>query len=86
PVRLLDEMLSYVSEYLARDPRPAPAIHRAAGSEDATALGAATMPLAEVLRLESYDPAQRTRLPLTGLPPVIHPMPGWADALRRESA
>lgn len=70
PVRLVDEMLLYVNEYLARDPRPAPAIHRAAGSEDATALGAATMPLAEVLRLESYDPAQLSRQPLTGLPPV----------------
>ncbi|MCX5478920.1 ROK family transcriptional regulator [Kaistia geumhonensis] len=87
PVRLLDEMLSYVSEYLARDPRPAPAIHRAAGSEDATALGAATMPLAEVLRLESYDPAQRTRLPLTGLPPAGPVMPGWAETFgRREEA
>ncbi len=69
PVRLVDEMLLYVNEFLAHDPRPAPAIHRAAGSEDATALGAATMPLAEVLRLESYDAAQLRRQPLTGLPP-----------------
>jgi predicted NBD/HSP70 family sugar kinase len=65
PVRLIDEMLTYVNEFLARDPRPAPTVHRAAGSEDATALGAATMPLAEVLRLESYDPQQLRRSPLT---------------------
>ncbi len=73
PVRLVDEMLLYVNEFLARDSRPAPAIHRAAGSEDATALGAATMPLAEVLRLESYDAAQLRRQPLTGLPPQAAP-------------
>ncbi|MCX5496735.1 ROK family transcriptional regulator [Kaistia dalseonensis] len=67
PVRLIDELLRYVHEHLALDPRPAPPIHRAAGSEDAAALGAATMPLADALRLESYDPVQRTRSPLTGL-------------------
>lgn len=66
PVRLIDEMLRYVHEYLARDPRPAAPVHRAAGSEDAAALGAATMPLADALRLESYDPEQRTRSPITG--------------------
>ena len=65
PVRLVDEMLTYVNEFLVRDPRPAPTVHRAAGSEDATALGAATMPLAEMLRLESYDPQQLRRSPLT---------------------
>lgn len=65
PVRLVDEMLVYVNEFLARDPRPAPTVHRAAGSGDAAALGAATMPLADVLRLESYDPEQLTRSPNT---------------------
>lgn len=67
PVRLIDEMLLYVHEHLAHESRPAPPIHRAAGSEDAAALGAATMPLADALRLESYDPDQRTRSPITGL-------------------
>lgn len=68
PVRLIDELLLYVHDHLGRDPRPAPPIHRAAGSEDAAALGAATMPLAEALRLDSFDALQRTRSPLSGLP------------------
>ncbi len=66
PVTILDELLAYVREALARDPRPTPRIHRAAGSEDAAALGAATMPLSHALRLESADPAQLTRSPLRG--------------------
>lgn len=70
PVRLIDELLLYVHECLARDERPAPPIHRASGSEDAAALGAATMPLSEVLRLESFDPTQRIRLPHSGLPQI----------------
>ena len=64
PVTLLDELLGYVREALSRDLRPTPRIHRAAGSEDAAALGAATMPLSHALRLESADPAQLTRSPL----------------------
>jgi len=66
PMTILDELLLYVREALARDPRPTPRIHRAAGSEDAAALGAATMPLSHALRLESADPAQLTRAPLRG--------------------
>lgn len=66
PVTILDELLLYVREALSRDPRPTPRIHRAAGSEDAAALGAATMPLSHALRLESADPAQLTRAPLRG--------------------
>lgn len=66
PVTILDELLLHVREALAQDPRPTPRIHRAAGSEDAAALGAATMPLSHALRLESADPAQLTRAPLRG--------------------
>ncbi|MEF2070086.1 ROK family transcriptional regulator [Consotaella aegiceratis] len=66
PIRLIDELLVNVHDHLAQSGRKAPPIYRAAGSENAAALGAATMPLAEVLRLEARDRAQRTRLPHTG--------------------
>ena len=66
PVTILDELLGYVHEALSRDLRPTPRLHRAVGSEDAAALGAATMPLSHALRLESADPAQLTRSPLRG--------------------
>ncbi|BCP51410.1 sugar kinase [Kaistia sp. 32K] len=71
PVTILDELLLYVREALSRDPRPTPRIHRAAASEDAAALGAATMPLSHALRLESADPAQLTRAPLRGSAPRL---------------
>ena len=64
PVTIIDELLGYVREALSRDLRPTPRIHRAVGSEDAAALGAATLPLSHALRLESADPAQLTRSPL----------------------
>ncbi|MGN8117671.1 ROK family transcriptional regulator [Labrys sp. 22185] len=64
PMTLMDKLLLFVHEELARDPRPTPPVYRAGGSEDAAALGAATMPLAHALRLEAADPAQRTRSPL----------------------
>ena len=49
PVRLIDELLRYVSERLEQSGRPYPSIHRAATSEDAGALGAAAMPLANMI-------------------------------------
>ena len=64
PVRLIDELLIHVHQELGRLGVPAPALHRAACSEDAAALGAAAMPLAHRLGLPSADPAQRTRVPL----------------------
>lgn len=64
PVRLLDDLLRAVQAWLAQDPRAAPPIHRAAGSDDAGALGASTMPLAEVLSLNAGLSPQRSRLPL----------------------
>ncbi|WP_062119383.1 ROK family transcriptional regulator [Aureimonas sp. AU40] len=66
PVTLMDRLIQHVHEALAEDPRPSPHVYRAAGSEDAAALGAAAMPLAHALRLESADPAQLTRSPLRG--------------------
>ncbi|KAB0680250.1 ROK family transcriptional regulator [Aureimonas leprariae] len=64
PVRLIDELLLYVHDILVREGREAPPIHRAVGSEDAAARGAAAMPLADLLRLDSRDPNQRLRSPL----------------------
>ncbi len=64
PVRLIDELLINVHHELDKLGVPAPALHRAACSEDAAALGAAAMPLAHRLGLPSADIAQRTRVPL----------------------
>jgi predicted NBD/HSP70 family sugar kinase/biotin operon repressor len=63
PVRLIDELLRYVHEHLAKADPDLPSIHRAS-TEDAGALGAAAMSTAAALMLGSVDPAQRTRLPL----------------------
>ena len=70
PVRLIDELLHYVYEHLAKAGPNLPSVHRAAGSEDAGALGAAAMPIAHALMLGSADAAQRTRLPLQSPFPV----------------
>jgi predicted NBD/HSP70 family sugar kinase/biotin operon repressor len=63
PVRLIDELLRYVHEHLAKADPDLPSIHRAS-TEDAGALGAAAMSTAAAQMLGSVDPAQRTRLPL----------------------
>lgn len=65
PVRLVDELLFYVHEEIARHGAIAPSLHRAAASEDAAALGAAAMALADRLCLPSADPAHRHHTPLT---------------------
>jgi predicted NBD/HSP70 family sugar kinase len=65
PVRLIDELLLYVHEEISRRGAIAPSLHRAAASEDAAALGAAAMALADRLCLPSADPAHLTRSPLT---------------------
>lgn len=57
PVRFIDELLLYVHEQLERDGADYPPVHRAAASEDAAALGAATMPLANTLMLRIADAA-----------------------------
>ena len=49
PVRLIDELLLYVHEHLEHSGVPYPSVHRAASFEDAAALGAAAMPLAQAL-------------------------------------
>jgi predicted NBD/HSP70 family sugar kinase len=64
PVRMVDELLRYVNEHLAKADPDLPSIHRASIAEDAAALGAAAMSTAAALMLGSADPAQRTRLPL----------------------
>lgn len=64
PVRLIDELLLDVHDILVREARESPPVHRAAGSEDAAARGAAAMPLADLLRLDQRDPNQRLRSPL----------------------
>ena len=69
PVRLLDELLRHLQDVLARDDRPSPPVHRASG-QDAGALGAATMPLADALNLSSPRAVQRNRSPLP-LRPVV---------------
>jgi hypothetical protein len=67
PVRIIDELLLYVHEEIGRLGAKAPPLHRAAGSEDAAALGAAAIPLAHRLGLPSAEPAQRFRNPIGGL-------------------
>lgn len=63
PVRLIDELLRYVHEHLAKADPDTPSVHRSS-TEDAAALGAAAMSTAAALMLGSVDPAQRTRRPL----------------------
>jgi predicted NBD/HSP70 family sugar kinase/biotin operon repressor len=65
---LIGELLIDVHQELARLGGPAPALRRAACSEDAAALGAAAMPLAHRFGLPSANPAQRTRVPLRQAP------------------
>ncbi len=67
PVRIIDELLFYVHEEIGRLGARAPSLHRAAGSEDAAALGAAAIPLAHRLGLPSAEPSQRVRNPIGGL-------------------
>jgi predicted NBD/HSP70 family sugar kinase len=64
PMRMIDELLRYVHEHLAAEDADLPSIHRASIGEDASALGAAAMPMAAALMLGSADPDQRTRSPL----------------------
>lgn len=64
PMRMIDELLRYVHEHLDAADADLPSIHRASIGEDASALGAAAMPMAAALMLGSADPAQRTRSPL----------------------
>lgn len=64
PIRMVDELLRYVHEHLHRSDANLPSIHRASLGEDASALGAAAMPMATALMLASANPAQRTRSPL----------------------
>ncbi|WP_454855571.1 ROK family transcriptional regulator [Rhizobium binxianense] len=64
PMRMIDELLRYVHEHLDAADADLPSIHRASIGEDASALGAAAMPMAAALMLGSADPDQRTRSPL----------------------
>ncbi|PYE26046.1 MarR family transcriptional regulator [Rhizobium sp. PP-CC-3A-592] len=65
PVRMIDELLVFTREEILRRGITPPSLHRAAGSEDAAALGAATMPLAHRLCLPTAEAAQRERVPLS---------------------
>ncbi len=64
PIRLIDELLYHVHDHLAAFDASHPSVHRAAGSEDAAALGAAVMPLAHKFMLDSANPVQLQRTPL----------------------
>ncbi|OLP42514.1 hypothetical protein BJF95_23265 [Rhizobium oryziradicis] len=75
PVRLVDELLLYVHEEITRRGALAPSLHRAAASEDAAALGAAAMALADRLCLPSADPAHRNHAPITA---AMRPSPVFA--------
>ncbi len=65
PVRMIDELLVHTREEIRRRGLVPPSLHRAAGSEDAAALGAATMPLAHRLCLPTAEAGQRDRVPLS---------------------
>ncbi|AJY46053.1 ROK family transcriptional regulator [Martelella endophytica] len=65
PARLIDELLLYVHDEITKRGVTAPSLHRAAGSADAVARGAAAMPLAHAMSLPSAESAQRVRMPLT---------------------
>jgi len=78
PVRIIDELLLYVHEEISRLGAKAPSLHRAAGSEDAAALGAAAIPLAHRLGLPSAEPAQRFRNPIGGLANSLERWPAAA--------
>ena len=64
PIRMIDELLRYVHEHLDASDGALPSIHRASLGEDASAIGAAAMPMAAALMLASSDEVQRTRSPL----------------------
>ncbi|ANK89058.1 MULTISPECIES: ROK family transcriptional regulator [unclassified Rhizobium] len=64
PIRIVDELLRYVHEHLDAEDTNLPSLHRASIGEDASAMGAAAMPMAAALMLASADVAQRTRSPL----------------------
>lgn len=64
PARLIDELLLHVHDHLRARGWSAPSLHRAAGSEDAAARGAAAMPLADLLRLDRGDAGLRRRSPM----------------------
>lgn len=78
PVRVIDELLLYVHEEIGRLGAKAPSLHRAAGSEDAAALGAAAIPLAHRLGLPSAEPAQRFRNPIGGIASSLERWPAAA--------
>jgi hypothetical protein len=61
---MIDELLRYVHEHLTAGDTTLPSLHRASIGEDASALGAAAMPMAAALMLASADAVQRTRSPL----------------------
>ena len=64
PIRIVDELLRYVHEHLDPEDTNLPSLHRASIGEDASAMGAAAMPMAAALMLASADVEQRTRSPL----------------------
>lgn len=64
PIRMIDELLRYVHEHLNAGDTMLPSLHRASLGEDASAIGAAAMPMAAALMLASADKVRRTRSPL----------------------
>ena len=70
PVRIIDELLIYIRDEMNKMGVTRPSLHRAACSEDAAALGAATMPLACKLGLPTAEEIQRVRAPLSTSGPI----------------
>ncbi|WP_176084689.1 ROK family transcriptional regulator [Martelella sp. HB161492] len=64
PSRLIDELIVRVHDEIIRRGADAPSLHRAVGSADAVALGAAAIPLAHRMALPSAEAAQRYQTPL----------------------
>ena len=64
PIRMIDELLRYVHGHLNVGDTALPTLHRASLGEDASAIGAAAMPMAAALMFASADKVQRTRSPL----------------------
>lgn len=64
PSRLVDDLIIYVHDELIRRGVEAPSLHRAVGSGDAVALGAAAIPLSHSMALASAAAAQKYQTPL----------------------
>ena len=74
PIRMIDELLRYVHEHLDASDGALPSIHRASLGEDASAIGAAAMPMAALVasRWKSWAAGLRK----AGSPVMLSTAPG----------